>query len=149
MQGPRLSADEAVRAAWTGLGQAADTAASAQASHVRRLDGEGDTGYYLVLLPDPASGYTVVAVDDASGDVQSWASIASPPLSVDSAQARETAALGENADVELVWAPTRLSMSLLAPFWAVSRGRQRVFVDQANHRWETAAPMGPGGAPRT
>ncbi len=144
MADARLSARDAVRAAVSALKRDA-VAEGVEAVHVARLD-EPAAGYYLVEMPELEGGYTIAAVDDSTGALQVWARTERRALTVGPDEARRVAALGDTVSAELVWAPSRLSMSPLDPFWAVRHGVQQVYIDQRNNRWDDVAPMGPGGA---
>jgi hypothetical protein len=110
--------------------------------------------YYLVVLgaPDQSSG--VATVDAVSGEITHLATLPAvrPHLEVDESRARSLAGADLEDRTELIWFPSRISMSPLYPFWSVAfEDGRSVYVDQSGNVY-TAVPeetgMGGGEASR-
>jgi hypothetical protein len=108
--------------------------------------------YYLVVLgaPDQSSG--VATVDAVSGEITHLATLPAvrPHLEVDESRARSLAGAHDQDRTELIWFPSRISMSPLYPFWSVTlEDGKSVYVDQSGNVY-TAVPevttMGGGEA---
>ncbi|WP_347989564.1 hypothetical protein [Methylomonas sp. AM2-LC] len=58
-------------------------------------------------------------------------------FSVNELAAIKLAGIGTNAKADLVWFPSKVSMSPFLPIWRVRNAEQTVYVDQAGTRWST------------
>lgn len=119
--------------------------APAQAWHTRRLDRPGES-YYLVVIGYERAARALAVVDASSGAVKSSARLPGTGrhVIIGPEEAIDRAALGGNANAELVWQPSQVSRSMLFPFWEISRGNQTVYVDQLGNVWNELLPAGPG-----
>jgi hypothetical protein len=109
----------------------------ARAWPVRRLD-RPDESYYLVLFGDDDATVAVATVAADGGSVQSTATLRGETghLTLDAARARALAGANEEAEVALVWRPSRASRSPFYPLWEVTGEARPVYVDHAGTVWD-------------
>jgi len=139
-----LAADEAIARARTEMGL--DAAVPARAWRIRRLDRAADA-YYLVVFGEPDAAVAVTTVGAASGEVRTSAHLPGvrPHLLIDAAQAVTLVGLGDSAQAELVWRPSRASRSPFYPLWEVRSATRRVYVDQQGVVWQALDMAGHAG----
>ncbi len=127
---PDLPIEAAIERAREALSPGAE--APARAAYVRRLDRPG-AGYYLVVFGPGEAVSGVAAVDGASGEVLSYATLsgAGPQLT-------------RPEPAELVWKPCRASFSMLSPFWEARTPEGITWIDQQGRHW-TKLDTGQGG----
>lgn len=120
--------DEAIQIARATVG--ASPAIAARVWTVRRLD--KPLTYELVVLGGPGAATAVVAIDSQRAEPTSHAALPghADHLVVDEGEARKQAGVGDDAAVELVWAPSALSRSPLYPFWEIRSQHAVRYVDQ-------------------
>jgi len=136
--------DAAIRAARARLGLADDVEAEVFVIHY--LDPPGGESLLVVFGPaDRALGVALVAA--RTGELEGSAKLAGTgrALPLDAAAARAVAGASSDAELRLVWRPSRASMSALLPLWEVrASDGGLVYVDQHGRTWTAAQIASPG-----
>jgi hypothetical protein len=124
-----------------------ESSVPAQAWYVKRLDGRGND-YFLVVFGQPTSSTAVAAIDAVNGQILSYAHLRGqePHFFVSEAEAAKRAGFSGMVQTDLVWQPSRSSMSPLYPIWRVTiPNREPKYVDQQGNVWNSLSVAGRGG----
>jgi len=141
---PHLSKSEAIDVARERLGLRPGICASA--SPVLRID-PPDGIYYLVVFGEPEAAVAVAAIDSATGEVISCATLpgTAPHILIDAEAASRRAGLRGRSRARLVWRSCPGSRSLLYPLWQISTNRDTIYVDQQGRIWPSLESRTRGG----
>lgn len=141
---PHLSKREAIDLARGRLGLKPGIRASV--FPVLRTDSP-DGVYYLLVFGEPEAAVGVAAVDVATGDVTTWATLpgTAPHKLIDAETASRRAGLRGKSRAQLVWKSSPGSRSPLYPLWQISTDEKTVYVDQQGMVWSSLEPPTRGG----
>jgi hypothetical protein len=89
----------------------------------------------------------VAAVDVATGDVTTWATLpgTAPHTLIDAETASRRAGLRGKSRAQLVWRSSPGSRSPLYPLWQISTDEETVYVDQQGTVWPSLESPTRGG----
>jgi len=89
----------------------------------------------------------VAAVDVATGDVTTWATLpgTAPHTLIDAKTASRRARLCGKSRAKLVWSSSPGSRSTLYPLWQISTDEETVYVDQQGTVWPSLESPARGG----
>jgi len=141
---PHLSKREAIDVARERLGL--KPGVYARACPVLRID-PPDGMYYLVIFGEPEAAVAVAAIDGATGEVISCATLpgTASHIVIDAEAASRRAGLRGKRRVRLVWKSSPGSRSLLYPLWEISTNAGTIYIDQQGRIWPSLEPRTRGG----
>jgi hypothetical protein len=142
---PHLSKREAIDLARGRLGLKPGIRASAFT--VLRIDPAADGVYYLLVFGEPEAAVAVAAVDVATRNVTTWATLpgTAPHTLIDGETASRHAGLPGKSRAQLVWKSSPGSRSPLYPLWQISTEEETVYVDQQGRVWQSLESPTRGG----
>ncbi len=112
---------------------------------VQRLDKEGNNYYLIVCFKNNKPSF-IATINATTGALMSSAPLTNNaiPITIDKSEALHRTNSPNNAQIDLVWSPSKISLSSLYPFWRVITPQGICYIDQQGKKWDKVEPAAPG-----